>query len=117
MKVIHINKPMQDSGTPRESLELSEIIEVNGGKIMVPHWMTQSALLHLDETLQMWLSRLEGEINDDPKRKEMVEGIYLYDCQALTSIPDSEGVVRSGLMVRFDYIRKGEHYKYSLIDL
>ena len=117
MKIVNISKPMQDSNTPRESLELSTIIEVGGGKIIVPHWMTQSALLNLDETLQMWFSRLENEINEDPKRKEMVEGIYFYDCQALTSIPDSEGVVRSGLMVRFDYIRKGEHYKYSLIDL
>ncbi len=125
MKVIQIYKPLQDSNTELDKLELVEYVTKteddfkNPGTITtsvhkkVPYWCVRSEMLKPNETYQEWLKRKEEDINIRPRFKEMgVEGIYFYDMQAIGPIVDgwdenNEIKIskdKFGMMVRYDYI-------------
>jgi hypothetical protein len=119
MKVIQIYKPVQNSSTKLENLELVEYI--NDGTSLVkkiPHWCVKFERLKLDETYHDWILRKKEEINT---RKSLidkgVEGIYLHNVTAYVGIV--EGINESNqtiiinknkvhMMVRYDYIHKYE---------
>ena len=117
MKVIQVYKPLQDSNTELEKLELVEYITKteddfkNPGTITtsvhkrIPYWCVKSEMLKPNETYQEWLKRKKEAI-------EYVEGIYFYDMQAIGPIVDgwdenNEIKIskdKFGMMVRYDYI-------------
>ena len=132
MKVIQIYKPLQDSNTELDKLELVEFVTKteddfkNPGTIVtsvhkkVPYWCVMSEMLKINETYQQWLTRVKEKINTGRYKENGVEGIYFYDMQAIGPIVDGwdeNNVIETskdkfGMMVRYDYI-----YKDSLKDI
>jgi hypothetical protein len=119
MKVIQVYKPLQDSNTELEKLELVEYltkVEPELGVTLekkVPYWCVKSEMLKPNETYQEWLKRVEEKINTHSSFKEKgVEGIYFYDMQPIGPIIDGRdenneikiSKDKFGMMVRYDYI-------------
>jgi hypothetical protein len=123
MKVIQIYKPLQDSNTELDKLELVEYVTKteddfkNPGTIVtsvhkkVPYWCVRSEMLKPNETYHTWLIRTEEKISKGTYKEKGVQGIYLYDIQPIGGIigKDMKPTGEVGMMVRYDYI-----YKYSL---
>ena len=127
MKVIQIFKPLQDSNTEIEKLELVEYVTKteddfkNPGNITtsvhkkIPYWCVRSEMLKPNETYQQWLTRKQEAIEYAKEHSTSikdVEGIYLYDMQAIGGIikdydPKEIGhQTEVGMMVRYAYICK-----------
>jgi|694.fasta_scaffold00011_249 hypothetical protein len=127
MKVIQVYKPLQDSNTELEKLELVEYITKteddfkNPGTITtsvhkrIPYWCVKSEMLKPNETYQEWLKRKKEAIEYAKEHSTSikdVEGIYFYDIQAIGLIVDgwdenNEIKIskdKFGMMVRYDYI-------------
>lgn len=118
MKVIQIYKPLQDKDTKPEHVELMETIIGNSNEYLevknkIPYWCVMSELLSPNETYQQWLERVAERINSGTYKEKGVEGIYLYDIQAVGGIVKAVDIDtlkikqdETGLMVRYDYICK-----------
>ena len=118
MKVIQVYKPLQDSNTELEKLELVEYITKteddfkNPGTITtsvhkkVPYWCVRSEMLKPNETYHTWLIRTEEKISTGTYKEKGVQGIYLYDIQPIGGIigKDMKPTGEVGMMVRYDYI-------------
>jgi hypothetical protein len=121
MKVIQVYKPLQDSNTELEKLELVEYltkVEPELGVTLekkVPYWCVKSEMLKPNETYQEWLKRKKEAIEYAKEHSTSikdVEGIYFYDMQAIGPIVDgwdenNEIKIskdKFGMMVRYDYI-------------
>ena len=127
MKVIQIYKPLQDSNTELEKLELVEFITKTEddfktpGTITtsvhkkVPYWCVKSEMLKPNETYQEWLTRKKESIEYAKEHSSSikdVQGIYFYDIQPIGPIVDgwdenNEIKIskdKFGMMVRYDYI-------------
>jgi hypothetical protein len=127
MKVIQVYKPLQDSNTELEKLELVEYITKteddfkNPGTITtsvhkrIPYWCVKSEMLKPNETYQEWLKRKKEAIEYAKEHSTSikdVEGIYFYDMQSIGPIVDgwdenNEIKIskdKFGMMVRYDYI-------------
>lgn len=126
MKVIQIYKPLQDSNTELDKLELVEYVTKteddfkNPGTIVtivhkkVPYWCVRSEMLKINETYQEWLIRIKEKISKGTYKEKGVEGIYFYDIQSIGPMVDGwdeNGEIKIskdkfGMMVRYDYIHK-----------
>jgi len=120
MKVIQIYKPLQDSNTELDKLELVEYVTKtednfqNPGTITtsvhkkIPYWCVRSEMLKPNETYQEWLIRTEEKISTGTYKEKGVQGIYLYDIQPIGGIigKDMKPTGDVGMMVRYDYIYK-----------
>jgi len=94
MKVIFINRPLQDSNTKEEDIQY-----IDGD---IKHWCVKTMKLRQD-TIQEWLVWLQDNFDNNPRYKEY-EGVYLYD---VIFVDTPEGTAfRPGIMARFDYIIK-----------
>jgi hypothetical protein len=117
MKVIQIYKPLQDSNTELDKLELVEYVTKteddfkNPGTIVtsvhkkVPYWCVKSEMLKPNETYQEWLKRKKEAIEYAKEHSTSikdVEGIYFYDMQAIGRTVTSMN--KFSMMVRYDYI-------------
>ncbi len=94
MKIIFIDKPLQDENTISPQLIDGEVF----------HWCVRSECLKANETFKEWLVRKEERINRHPNYSS-IEGLLIYDMQPIVSIP-YEGVTRGGLIVRYAFLRK-----------
>jgi hypothetical protein len=127
MKVIQIYKPLQDSNTELDKLELVEYVTKTEDNFQnpatittsvhkkVPYWCVKSEMLKPNETYQEWLTRKKEAIEYAKEHSTSikdVEGIYFYDIQAIGPIVDgwdenNEIKIskdKFGMMVRYDYI-------------
>jgi len=115
MKIITVNKPLQDSNTPSHMLELVEYYEsyndVDGVmelKQYIPTWCVRSDRFKLGETFREWIQRMELEIERKEKKLGIkIEGMYLYDIPQMY-----QGIVFDGSITnhitnypRYDYIK------------
>jgi hypothetical protein len=106
MKVIQVYKPLQNSDTKDEDLELVEFVTTIKDenivlKNVVPHWNVRSEMLKHNETYLEWLLRKKEEISN----REDVEGIYLYDVTIVDGIIGLDENNQCSVMVRYDYIK------------
>jgi hypothetical protein len=106
IKVIQVYKPLQNSDTKDEDLELVEFVTTIKNenivlKNVVPHWNVRSEMLKHNETYLEWLLRKKEEISN----REDVEGIYLYDVTIVDGIIGLDENNQCGMMVRYDYIK------------
>ena len=105
IKVIQVYKPLQNSDTKDEDLELVEFVTTIKNenivlKNVVPHWNVRSEMLKHNETYLEWLLRKKEQISN----REDVEGIYLYDVTIVDGIIGFDENNQCGVMVRYDYI-------------
>ena len=106
MKVIQVYKPLQNSDTKDEDLELVEFVTTIKDenivlKNVVPHWNVRSEMLKHNETYLEWLLRKKEQISN----REDVEGIYLYDVTIVDGITGLDENNQFGMIVRYDYIK------------
>jgi len=113
MKVIQIYKPLQDSNTELDKLELVEYVTKteddfkNPGTITtsvhkkVPYWTVRTENIKLGDTYHQWLLKKKEEIEGVKFKEKKVEGIYLYDIQTVLTVNNEPA-----MMVRYDYIYK-----------
>ena len=111
MKVIQIYKPLQDSNTELDKLELVEYVTKteddfrNPGTIVtsvhkkVPYWTVRTENIKLGDTYHQWLLKKKEEIEGVKFKEKKVEGIYLYDIQTVLTVNNEPA-----MMVRYDYI-------------
>jgi hypothetical protein len=111
MKVIQIYKPLQDSNTELDKLELVEYVTKteddfkNPGTIVtsvhkkVPYWTVRTENIKLGDTYHQWLLKKKEEIEGVKFKEKKVEGIYLYDIQTVLTVNNEPAI-----MVRYDYI-------------
>lgn len=96
MKIVFIDKPMQDANTIEKQLIDGRIV----------YWTVVSECMKVGETFKEWLIRKEERINTHPNYSS-VEGILVYDMQALVSIP-YEGKSHSSMIIRYAFLRKSD---------
>ena len=96
MKVIFVDKPMQNENTVEPQL-------IDG---RVVYWIVASECMKSDETFKEWLIRKEERINTHPNYSS-VEGLLIYDMQPLASIP-YEGTTHASMIIRYAFLRKKE---------
>ena len=96
MKLIFIDKPMQDANTLEPQL-------IDG---RVVYWTVVSERMKSNETFKEWLVRKEERINTHPNYSS-VEGLLIYDMQPIVSIP-YEGVTHGGMIIRYAFLKKKE---------
>ena len=96
MKLIFIDKPMQDANTLEPQL-------IDG---RVVYWTVASECMKSDETFKEWLIRKEERINTHPNYSS-VEGLLIYDMQPLASTP-YEGKTHASMIIRYAFLRKKE---------
>ena len=106
IKVIQVYKPLQNSDTKDEDLELVEFVTTIKNenivlKNVVPHWNVRSEMLKHNETYLEWLLRKKEEMSN----REDVEGIYLYDVTIVDGIIGLDENNQCSVMVRYDYIK------------
>jgi len=106
MKVIQVYKPLQNSDTKDEDLELVEFITTIKDdnivlKNVVPRWNVRSEMLKHNETYLEWLLRKKEQISN----REDVEGIYLYDVTIVDGMVGLDENNQFGMIVRYDYIK------------
>lgn len=115
MKVIQVYKPLQDSNTKDEDLELVEFVTTIKDenielKNIVPHWNVRSEMLKHNESYHQWLLRKKETILTGKYAEKGVIGIYLYDITSLNGMigfdEDNNQISQCGMMVRYDYIKK-----------
>jgi len=111
MKVIQIYKPLQDSNTELDKLELVEYVTKteddfkNPGTMVtsvhkkVPYWTVRTENIKLGDTYHQWLLKKKEEIEGVKFKEKKVEGIYLYDIQTVLTVNNEPA-----MMVRYDYI-------------
>lgn len=114
MKVIQVYKPLQDSNTKDEDLELVEFVTTIKGenielKNIIPHWCVRSEMLKHNESYHQWLLRKKETILTGKYAEKGVVGIYLYDITSLNGMigfdEDNNQISQCGMMVRYDYIK------------
>lgn len=96
MKIIFIDKPIQDENTIEKQL-------IDG---RVVYWTVVSECMKAGETFKEWLIRKEERINRHPNYSS-VEGILVYDIQTVVSIP-YEGKSHSSMIIRYAYLIKSD---------
>jgi hypothetical protein len=96
MKILVIDKPLQDENTISPQLIDGEVV----------HWCVRSECLKVNETFQEWLIRKEERINTHPNYSS-VEGLLIYDMQPIVSIP-YEGKSHGSMIIRYAFLRKKE---------
>lgn len=126
MKVIQIYKPLQDSNTELNKLELVEYVTKTEDNFQnpatittsvikkVPYWCVKSEMLKHDETFRQWLERKWDAIqyaseHSSSVKDKNIEGFYIYDIMPVGGIIKGENMeptVQIGMMVRYDYIYK-----------
>lgn len=126
MKIIFVNKPLQDDRTDIDKLELVEFVTKteddfkNPGTITttvikkVPYWCVKSEMLKHDETFRQWLERKWDAIqyaseHSSSVKDKNIEGFYIYDIMLVGGIIKGENMEPTGqigMMVRWDYIGK-----------
>lgn len=94
MKLIFIDKPMQDANTLEPQL-------IDG---RVVYWTVVSEIMKVDETFREWLIRKEERINTHPNYSS-VEGILIYDMQSIASMP-YDGKTNSSMIIRYAFLKK-----------
>jgi hypothetical protein len=94
MKIIFIDKPLQDENTISPQLIDGEVV----------HWCVRSECLKANETFQEWLVRKEERINTHPNYSS-IEGFLIYDMQPIVSIP-YEGKSHGSMIIRYTFLRK-----------
>jgi len=95
MKIVFIDKPVQDANTIDKQLIDGRIV----------YWTVVSECMKVGETFKEWLIRKEERINAHPNSS--VEGILVYDMQSVVSIP-YEGKSHSSMIIRYAYLRKSD---------
>ena len=88
MKIIYVDKPMQNEHTIEP-----QIID---GKVI--HWVVRSECLKEGETFQEFIKRKEEELT---YKKREYDGMLIYDFQPLASIDG-----KAGLMIRYNIFKK-----------
>lgn len=126
MKVIQIYKPLQDSNTELNKLELVEYVTKTEDNFQnpatittsvikkVPYWCVKSEMLKHDETFRQWLERKWDAIqyaseHSSSVKDKNIEGFYIYDIMPVGGIIKGENMEPTGqigMMVRYDYIYK-----------
>lgn len=96
MKIVFIDKPIQDANTIEKQL-------IDG---RVVYWTVVSECMKVGETFKEWLIRKEERINRHPNYST-VEGILIYDIQTVVSIP-YDGKSHSSMIIRYAYLRKSD---------
>ena len=96
MKIVFIDKPIQDANTIEKQLIDGRIV----------YWTVVSECMKVGETFKEWLTRKEERINAHPNYSS-VEGILVYDMQSVVSIP-YEGKSHSSMIIRYAYLRKSD---------
>ena len=94
MKLIFIDKPMQDANTLEPQLIDGRIV----------YWTVVSEITKVNETFREWLIRKEERINTHPNYSS-VEGILIYDMQSIASIP-YDGKTNSSMIIRYAFLKK-----------
>jgi len=98
MKIVFIDKPIQDANTIEKQL-------IDG---RVVYWCVVSECMKLEETFREWLVRMEERISTHPNYSS-VEGLLIYNMQPVVSIP-YEGVTRGGMIIRYAFLKKKDEY-------
>lgn len=96
MKIVFVNKPIQDSNTA------SEDIQIIDGEIK--HWCVRSEKMRENSFLE-WLHVLENKIKENSKYTNVL-GIYLYDFIHLNTPPQDGFCPLPGIAIRYDFIKK-----------
>ena len=94
MKLIFIDKPMQDANTLEPQLIDGRIV----------YWTVVSEIMKVNETFREWLIRKEERINTHPNYSS-VEGLLIYDMQSIASIP-YDGKTNSSMIIRYAFLKK-----------
>lgn len=94
MKLIFIDKPMQDANTLEPQLIDGRIV----------YWTVVSEIMKVNETFKEWLIRKEERINTHPNYSS-VEGLLIYDMQSIASIP-YDGKTNSSMIIRYAFLKK-----------
>ena len=90
MKIIHVDRPHQDSNTLVPQM-------IDG---VTYYWTVVSEGAIVGETFQEWWKRKQKQIFNQGK-SDFVEGIFLYDIQALITSKNE-----SCIMIRYQWITK-----------
>jgi hypothetical protein len=94
MKLIFIDKPIQDANTLEPQLIDGRIV----------YWTVVSEIMKVNETFREWLIRKEERINTHPNYSS-VEGLLIYDMQSIASIP-YDGKTNSSMIIRYAFLKK-----------
>lgn len=107
MKILTVNRPLQDCNTKLEELQYVEI--VGCGKTAfkkIPTWCVKT---EMTDNMIDWFKRMEEQVNEHRLKRDInVEGIYLYDITAkdpmiINGKTSSKKII---YYIRWDYIRK-----------
>ena len=96
MKLIFIDKPIQDANTVEPQLIDGRIV----------YWTVVSEIMKVNETFREWLIRKEERINTHPNYSS-VEGLLIYDMQSIASMP-YDGKTNSSMIIRSAFLKKKE---------
>lgn len=95
MRVILIDNPAQSENTVSPQIIDGEVF----------HWIVRSERLKINETFKEWLVRIEEKIKTRPHYSN-VEAILLYNIQPVVTIPSSEGITYSGMIISYAFLNK-----------
>lgn len=96
MKIIFVNRPMQDENTLEPQF-------INGE---IKKWIVKTENLKIDQTLKEFLE--EKWVYVKNKFGDQIEGFYIYDVLPIHGIINEkkEYTGKSGMLIRYDYIKK-----------